>query len=161
MSETSRTPLRRFVYIDKITGPLCFQPPRNKKLNLLHKDQASKPRKFEVLPLAQKFIEAPTWTADPMVYGLPLWDRNSESLQAHSNAATWTSKMAKTMDPTLPILSILGYWAMILGSFGGPGIIHLQKSAGSSEPFKEANGPYHNSKRAQFSSSMALHLYPL
>ena len=29
--------------------------------------------------------------------------------------------MAKTMDPILPILSILGYWAIILGSFGGPG----------------------------------------
>ena len=24
------------------------------------------------------------------------------------------------MDPVLPILSILGYWAIILGSFGGP-----------------------------------------
>ena len=29
--------------------------------------------------------------------------------------------MAKIMDPILPILSILGYWAIILGSFGGPG----------------------------------------
>ena len=29
--------------------------------------------------------------------------------------------MAKTMDPILPILSVLGYWAIILGSFGGPG----------------------------------------
>ena len=29
--------------------------------------------------------------------------------------------MAKIMDPILPILCILGYWAMILGSFGGPG----------------------------------------
>ena len=29
--------------------------------------------------------------------------------------------MAKIIDPILPILSILGYWAMILGSFGGPG----------------------------------------
>ena len=25
------------------------------------------------------------------------------------------------MDPILPILSLLGYWAIILGSFGGPG----------------------------------------
>ena len=33
----------------------------------------------------------------------------------------WTSKMAKIMDPILPILSILEYWAIILGSFGGPG----------------------------------------
>ena len=32
----------------------------------------------------------------------------------------WTSKMAKIMDPILAILSILGYWAIILGSFGGP-----------------------------------------
>ena len=30
--------------------------------------------------------------------------------------------MAKIMDPILPILSILGYWAIILGSFGGPGM---------------------------------------
>ena len=30
--------------------------------------------------------------------------------------------MAKIMDPMLPILSILGYWSIILGSFGGPGI---------------------------------------
>ena len=29
--------------------------------------------------------------------------------------------MAKIMDPILPILSALGYWAIILGSFGGPG----------------------------------------
>ena len=29
--------------------------------------------------------------------------------------------MAKRMDPILPIPSILGYWSIILGSFGGPG----------------------------------------
>ena len=29
--------------------------------------------------------------------------------------------MAKIMDPVLPLLSFLGYWAIILGSFGGPG----------------------------------------
>ena len=29
--------------------------------------------------------------------------------------------MAKKMDPILSILSILGYWAIILGTFGGPG----------------------------------------
>ena len=29
--------------------------------------------------------------------------------------------MAKIMDPILPILSFLRYWAIILGSFGGPG----------------------------------------
>ena len=40
-------------------------------------------------------------------------------------AFTWTSKMAKIMDPILPILSILGYWAIILGSFGGPGTCAL------------------------------------
>ena len=32
-----------------------------------------------------------------------------------------SSKMAKIIDPILPILSILGYWAIILGSLGGPG----------------------------------------
>ena len=30
--------------------------------------------------------------------------------------------MAEIMDPILPILSILGYWAIILGSFGGQGM---------------------------------------
>ena len=34
---------------------------------------------------------------------------------------TWTSKMPRIMDPILPILSILGYWAIILGTLGGPG----------------------------------------
>ena len=29
--------------------------------------------------------------------------------------------MAKTIDPILAILSVLGYRAIILGSFGGPG----------------------------------------
>ena len=31
--------------------------------------------------------------------------------------------MAKTMDPILPILSLWGYWAIILGSLGGPGML--------------------------------------
>ena len=39
----------------------------------------------------------------------------------YTDTYTWTSKMAKLMDPILPILSILGYWSIILGSFGGPG----------------------------------------
>ena len=30
--------------------------------------------------------------------------------------------MPKIMDSILPILSILGYWAIILGTFKGPGI---------------------------------------
>ena len=30
-------------------------------------------------------------------------------------------KWPKMMNPMLPILSILGYWAIILGTFGGPG----------------------------------------
>ena len=29
--------------------------------------------------------------------------------------------MAKTLDPKLPILSNLGYWAIALGTLGGPG----------------------------------------
>ena len=29
--------------------------------------------------------------------------------------------MPKIMEPILPILSILGYWAILLGTFGGPG----------------------------------------
>ena len=36
--------------------------------------------------------------------------------------------MAKIMDPVLPILSILGYRAIILGSFGGPGRVEVQDS---------------------------------
>ena len=37
------------------------------------------------------------------------------------NGCTWTCKMAKIMDLMLPIVSVLRYWANILGSFGGPG----------------------------------------
>ena len=34
--------------------------------------------------------------------------------------------MAKIVDPILPILFVLGYWAIILGTFGGPGMyIHI------------------------------------
>ena len=39
----------------------------------------------------------------------------------YSFGGAWTSKMANIMDPILPILSILGYSAITLGSFGGPG----------------------------------------
>ena len=38
--------------------------------------------------------------------------------------------MAKAMDPILPILSLLGYWAIILGSFGGPGLDMILSTAG-------------------------------
>ena len=37
--------------------------------------------------------------------------------------------MAKIMDPILPILSVLRYWAIILGSFGGPGKENLAARA--------------------------------
>ena len=30
------------------------------------------------------------------------------------------SALAKIMDPTLPMVYVFGYWAIILGSFGGP-----------------------------------------
>ena len=33
--------------------------------------------------------------------------------------------MVKIMDPTLPIFSILRYWAIVFGPFGGPGIPQL------------------------------------
>ena len=36
---------------------------------------------------------------------------------------TWTSEMAKRMDPRLPRLSVLRYWAIVLGSFGGAGTL--------------------------------------
>ena len=39
--------------------------------------------------------------------------------------------MAKIMDPILPILYILRYWAIILGSFGGPGKSCFLKSGPS------------------------------
>ena len=38
--------------------------------------------------------------------------------------------MAKIMDPILTILSILGHWSIILGSFGGPGICTSGRSMG-------------------------------
>ena len=34
---------------------------------------------------------------------------------------TWNSQLPKIMDPILPILSIFGHWAIVLGTFGGPG----------------------------------------
>ena len=34
---------------------------------------------------------------------------------------SWTSNMAKIMDSILPVLSILAYWSIVLGSFAGPG----------------------------------------
>ena len=37
--------------------------------------------------------------------------------QGPSFPSTWTSKMPKRMDPVLPILSILGYWADVLGTW--------------------------------------------
>ena len=40
--------------------------------------------------------------------------------------------MAKIMDPLLPILSILGYWAIVLGSFGGPGTFTFHRDSHSS-----------------------------
>ena len=36
--------------------------------------------------------------------------------------------MAKIMDPILPILSILRYWTIILGFFGGPGRWRMQEA---------------------------------
>ena len=33
------------------------------------------------------------------------------------------------MHPVLPVLSILGYWAIILGSLGGPGRYQVYKAS--------------------------------
>ena len=33
--------------------------------------------------------------------------------------------MAKKVDPVLPILHILRYWAIIFDSFGGPGMYNI------------------------------------
>ena len=44
---------------------------------------------------------------------------SSRDKSINQRVYTCTSKMAKIMDPILPILSILRYWAIILGSFGG------------------------------------------
>ena len=38
-------------------------------------------------------------------------------------------KMANIVDPILPILSILAYWAIVLGSFGGPGKLQHSKNS--------------------------------
>ena len=37
-----------------------------------------------------------------------------------------TSKVPKTMDPVLPILSLLGYWAITSGTLGGPGTCKIE-----------------------------------
>ena len=57
--------------------------------------------------------------------------------------------MAKIMDPILPILSILGYWAIILGSFGGSGryrtlkilVLRLGCTLGVAPPVYTLNQP--------------------
>ena len=43
--------------------------------------------------------------------------------------------MAKVMDLLLPILSNLGHWAIILGSFGGPGKLHYHNPQTRLFPF--------------------------
>ena len=66
------------------------------------------------------------WFSGPLVFGgfsgqilscglvsLPMPSEGHEYLDLQS--------LAKIMDPILPILSIWGYSAIILGSFGGPG----------------------------------------
>ena len=50
--------------------------------------------------------------------------------------------MAKIMDPILPILSILGYWAIILGSFVAP---HIHEHVRSQIPYT----PYIHRNRLQ------------
>ena len=48
--------------------------------------------------------------------------------------------MAKIMDPIVPILSILGYWAIILGPSGGPGTCLFQRSCCSSHGCSDGGG---------------------
>ena len=102
-----------------ILGPAIHNPPkrtpRSSRQRLCHRvddrSRITRSRSGTSMPGTQLHIagarvcprsEVPVLGSDIMVY-------------------TWTSKMAKIMDPILPILSILGYWAIILGSFGGPG----------------------------------------
>ena len=50
--------------------------------------------------------------------------------------------MAKIMDPVLPILSILGYRAISLGSFGAPGSPLLRTPDGEAKMYGRPNtGP--------------------
>ena len=44
-------------------------------------------------------------------------DANGSPTRNFIKGVTWTSKVAKRMDPILPILSSLRYWAIILGLF--------------------------------------------
>ena len=41
--------------------------------------------------------------------------------------------MAKIMDPILPILTVLGFWAIFGGSLGGPGSTGLHKKEDGTE----------------------------
>ena len=50
--------------------------------------------------------------------------------------------MAKIMDPILPILSILGYWAIILGSFGSPGTLKIAVVSYTSRISQNDSGGY-------------------
>ena len=63
--------------------------------------------------------------------------------------------MAKIMDPILTIPSILGYWSIILGSFGGPGrhpYLTLKKTGLNSPDHKTATLALHVASTWQFPS---------
>ena len=49
--------------------------------------------------------------------------------------------MPKIIDSILPILSILVYWDIVLGTYGGPGThLELQGSTWALYPYLEAHG---------------------
>ena len=76
------------------------------------------------------------------------------SKRTQTNGPTWTSKMAKIRDPVLLILSILGYRAIILGSFGGPGISQLRE-------YRQYRVHYVGHCRGPGTSMIEMYLHPL
>ena len=53
--------------------------------------------------------------------------------------------MARIMDPILPTLSILGYWGIIFGSFGGPGTFgtwDVECAVASEQPHRATLEPF-------------------
>ena len=61
--------------------------------------------------------------------------------------------MAKTIDSIRPILSILGYWAIVLGSVGGPGNSLTIRQAAAVLPEKDTESAVRNVCSQTFSFS--------
>ena len=60
-----------------------------------------------------KFCKSPQYEArNPTLASA----QQGKGLPLHNLACTWTSKLPKIMDPTLPTVFLLGHWAVVLST---------------------------------------------